>query len=141
MGRVRSGIVSAGMPVTGEPVVGDEAVHEGREGAEGVAVPRAVGRIAPHVEAVEPQPAGPATGRGHGVEPFGDPQGPGRAQRLAEREERRRHQGRRAGRRGRLRTEGLHRRQRGKNLVVAGFLIVMVVLFFALTIVRMGDKA
>ncbi|MEI7871932.1 MAG: hypothetical protein WCK95_07425 [Alphaproteobacteria bacterium] len=35
----------------------------------------------------------------------------------------------------------LHRRQRGKNLVVAGFLIVMVVLFFALTIVRMGDKA
>ncbi len=35
----------------------------------------------------------------------------------------------------------VHRRQRGKNLVVAGFLIVMVVLFFALTIVRMGDKA
>ncbi|MDI1284845.1 MAG: hypothetical protein PSV46_10640 [Reyranella sp.] len=35
----------------------------------------------------------------------------------------------------------LHRRQRGKNLVVAGFLIVMVVLFFVLTIVRMGDKA
>ncbi|WP_296335824.1 hypothetical protein [Reyranella sp.] len=34
----------------------------------------------------------------------------------------------------------LHRRQRGKNLVVAGFLLVMVVLFFALTIVRMGDK-
>lgn len=35
----------------------------------------------------------------------------------------------------------LHRRQRGKNLVVAGFLLVMVVAFFALTIVRMGDKA
>lgn len=35
----------------------------------------------------------------------------------------------------------LHRRQRGKNLFVAGFLIVMVVLFFVLTIVRMGDKA
>lgn len=34
----------------------------------------------------------------------------------------------------------LHRRQRGKNLFVAGFLIVMVVLFFVLTIVRMGDK-
>jgi hypothetical protein len=35
----------------------------------------------------------------------------------------------------------LHRRQRGKNLVVAGFLLVMVVAFFVLTIVRMGDKA
>ncbi len=34
----------------------------------------------------------------------------------------------------------VHRRQRGKNLFVAGFLIVMVVLFFILTIVRMGDK-
>lgn len=34
----------------------------------------------------------------------------------------------------------LHRRQRGKNLFVAGFLVVMVVLFFVLTIVRMGDK-
>jgi hypothetical protein len=32
----------------------------------------------------------------------------------------------------------LHRRQRGKNLVVAGFLVVLVVMFFALTIVRMG---
>jgi uncharacterized membrane protein len=32
----------------------------------------------------------------------------------------------------------LHRRQRGKNLVVAGFLVVLVVIFFALTIVRMG---
>ena len=35
----------------------------------------------------------------------------------------------------------LHRRQRGNNLVVAGFLLVMVVAFFILTIVRMGDKA
>jgi hypothetical protein len=34
----------------------------------------------------------------------------------------------------------LHRRQRGKNLFVAGFLILMVALFFVLTIVRMGDK-
>ena len=34
----------------------------------------------------------------------------------------------------------LHRRQRGKNLVVAGFLLVMALSFFALTIVRMGDK-
>ena len=34
----------------------------------------------------------------------------------------------------------LHRRQRAKNLVVAGFLLVMVVLFFLLTIVRMGGK-
>jgi hypothetical protein len=34
----------------------------------------------------------------------------------------------------------LHRRQRGKNLVVAGFLIVMAAMFFTLTIVRMGDK-
>lgn len=32
----------------------------------------------------------------------------------------------------------IHRRQRGKNLFVAGFLVVMVVAFFALTIVRMG---
>ena len=34
----------------------------------------------------------------------------------------------------------LHRRQRGKNLVVAGFLLVMAIMFFALTVVRMGDK-
>lgn len=34
----------------------------------------------------------------------------------------------------------LHRRQRGKNLVVAGFLLVVAIMFFALTIVRMGDK-
>jgi hypothetical protein len=32
----------------------------------------------------------------------------------------------------------MHRRQRGKNLVVAGFLVVLVVMFFALTVVRMG---
>ena len=31
-----------------------------------------------------------------------------------------------------------HRRQRGKNLFIAGFLVVLVILFFALTIVRMG---
>lgn len=34
----------------------------------------------------------------------------------------------------------VHRRQRSKNLVVAGFLLVMVAAFFILTIVRMGDK-
>jgi hypothetical protein len=34
----------------------------------------------------------------------------------------------------------MHRRQRSKNLVVAGFLLVMAIAFFALTIVRMGDK-
>ena len=34
----------------------------------------------------------------------------------------------------------LRRRQRGKNLVVAAFLLAMAVAFFALTIVRMGDK-
>jgi len=32
----------------------------------------------------------------------------------------------------------MHRRQRGKNLFIAGFLVVLVVLFFGLTIVRMG---
>jgi hypothetical protein len=32
----------------------------------------------------------------------------------------------------------LHRRQHGKNLVVAGFLVALVVVFFVLTIVRMG---
>ena len=32
----------------------------------------------------------------------------------------------------------MHRRQRGKNLVVAGFLLVLAVIFFVLTIVRMG---
>jgi hypothetical protein len=34
----------------------------------------------------------------------------------------------------------MHRRQRAKNLVVAAFLLVMAAAFFALTIVRMGDK-
>ena len=34
----------------------------------------------------------------------------------------------------------MHRRQRSKNLVVAAFLLVMAVAFFALTIVRMGEK-
>lgn len=32
----------------------------------------------------------------------------------------------------------VHRRQRTKNLVVAGFLLVLVVIFFILSIVRMG---
>ena len=34
----------------------------------------------------------------------------------------------------------LHRRQRGKNLVVAGFLLALVVIFFVLTIVRLGPQ-
>ena len=34
----------------------------------------------------------------------------------------------------------LHRRQRGKNLVVAAFLVALVAIFFVLTVVRMGDK-
>lgn len=34
----------------------------------------------------------------------------------------------------------LHRRQRSKNLFVAVFLVLMVVAFFALTIVRMGGQ-
>jgi uncharacterized membrane protein len=32
----------------------------------------------------------------------------------------------------------MHRRQRGKNLVIAAFLVALVVIFFALTVVRMG---
>ena len=32
----------------------------------------------------------------------------------------------------------MHRRQRGKNLFVAGFLLLLVVVFFLLTLVRMG---
>jgi len=32
----------------------------------------------------------------------------------------------------------MHRRQRTKNLVVAGFLLALVVIFFVLSIVRMG---
>lgn len=34
----------------------------------------------------------------------------------------------------------MHRRQRGKNLFVAGFLVVLVAVFFVLTIVRMGPQ-
>lgn len=34
----------------------------------------------------------------------------------------------------------MHRRQRGKNLFVAGFLLLLAALFFALTIVRMGGQ-
>ena len=34
----------------------------------------------------------------------------------------------------------MHRRQRGKNLFIAGFLVVLAVMFFALTIVRMGGQ-
>lgn len=34
----------------------------------------------------------------------------------------------------------MHRRQRGKNLVVAGFLLALVVIFFLLTLVRMGGQ-
>jgi uncharacterized membrane protein len=34
----------------------------------------------------------------------------------------------------------MHRRQRGKNLVVATFLVVLVVVFFVLTIVRLGPQ-
>ena len=34
----------------------------------------------------------------------------------------------------------MHRRQRGKNLFVLGLLLVMVVVFFVLTIVRMGGQ-
>jgi hypothetical protein len=33
-----------------------------------------------------------------------------------------------------------HRQQRGKNLFVAGFLVVLVAMFFILTIVRMGPQ-
>jgi hypothetical protein len=34
----------------------------------------------------------------------------------------------------------LHRRQRGKNLFVAGFLVALALMFFFLTIVRMGGQ-
>ena len=34
----------------------------------------------------------------------------------------------------------LHRRQRGKNLVVAAFLVAVVAIFFLLTLVRMGGQ-
>ena len=34
----------------------------------------------------------------------------------------------------------MHRRQRGKNLIVAAFLLALAVIFFVLTIVRMGPQ-
>jgi hypothetical protein len=34
----------------------------------------------------------------------------------------------------------MHRRQRSKNLVMAGFLLALVVIFFLLTLVRMGEQ-
>ena len=34
----------------------------------------------------------------------------------------------------------MHRRQRTKNLVVAGFLLALVVIFFLLSLVRMGGQ-
>ncbi|MBV8192313.1 MAG: hypothetical protein JOY64_01650 [Alphaproteobacteria bacterium] len=34
----------------------------------------------------------------------------------------------------------MHRRQRSKNLVVAGFLLALVVIFFVLSLVRMGGQ-
>ncbi|CAN5864812.1 hypothetical protein BH11PSE3_BH11PSE3_30650 [soil metagenome] len=40
----------------------------------------------------------------------------------------------------RLGRSDLYRRQRGKNLIVAGFLVAMVAIFFILTIVRMGPQ-
>lgn len=40
----------------------------------------------------------------------------------------------------RPRDTDMRRRQRGKNLFVAGFLVVLVVMFFILTIVRMGGQ-
>ena len=35
----------------------------------------------------------------------------------------------------------MHRRQRGKNYVMAGVLLVLAALFFGLTIVRMGPHS
>lgn len=35
----------------------------------------------------------------------------------------------------------LHKRQRGKNLVLAGVLFALVILFFAITLVRMGGAS
>ena len=35
----------------------------------------------------------------------------------------------------------MHRRQRGKNLVIAAFLVALVAIFFALTVVRMGGQS
>jgi hypothetical protein len=34
----------------------------------------------------------------------------------------------------------LHRRQRSKNLITVGLLVLLAAVFFALTMVRMGDK-
>jgi len=34
----------------------------------------------------------------------------------------------------------MHRRQRGKNLFMAGFLLLLAAMFFVLTIVRMGGQ-
>jgi len=34
----------------------------------------------------------------------------------------------------------VHRRQRSKNLITVGLLLLMAAAFFALTMVRMGDK-
>lgn len=34
----------------------------------------------------------------------------------------------------------MHRRQRGKNLFIAGFLVLLAAMFFTLTIVRMGGQ-
>jgi hypothetical protein len=34
----------------------------------------------------------------------------------------------------------VHRRQRSKNLVTAGFLLALVVIFFVLALVRMGGQ-
>jgi len=34
----------------------------------------------------------------------------------------------------------MHRRQRGKNLFMAGFLLLLAAIFFVLTIVRMGGQ-
>jgi predicted nucleic acid-binding Zn ribbon protein len=33
-----------------------------------------------------------------------------------------------------------HRRQRSKNLVMAGFLVALIVIFFVLSLVRMGGQ-
>jgi hypothetical protein len=34
----------------------------------------------------------------------------------------------------------MHRRQRGKNLFMAGFLLALAAIFFVLTLVRMGGQ-
>jgi hypothetical protein len=34
----------------------------------------------------------------------------------------------------------MHRRQRGKNLFIAGFLLALAAIFFVLTLVRMGGQ-